>query len=260
MNKIESVNTEEVSLKNCDKEPIHIPGYIQQFAVCLSTDEYLQSIRYCSDNVHTIFDSSHHEILDKNLIQIFDKDIIHDLNFALNLPSARFQRQKACVCSFYGTNYEIWVHRSGKFPVIEIEYENLEGTSSEEANALVRSLTADLVKQDDLKSTYKVSVNGLRELTGFDRVMLYQFDANGNGDIKAESKGAEFDAFFGLRFPSWDIPKQAREILKKIPLRLIADVNGEPVPLSCKAPGESPLDLSLAECRGQSPIFLKKSE
>ena len=244
----------EVSLDNCDKEPIHIPGHIQDFAVCLATDENLGKIRHCSDNVNNVFDKTSAEILGKNLSDIFDQHIIHDLNNALSLSSARVQRERASSYTVGDTEYEVWAHYSHSYPVIELEPVDAKAIGQGEAVRNVRSLLVHLGKIADLQDTFEYAVDGLRHLTDFDRVMLYQFDINGNGDIKAEAKSPGQESFLGLRFPSWDIPKQAREILKKLPLRLIADVNGKPVPLSSVSPDVEPLDLTLAACRGQSPI------
>jgi len=254
MTVIETTETQALSLDNCDKEPVHIPGHIQDFAVCLSTDTKLKTIQHCSDNASRIFDKSAAEILGMNLSELFNEDVIHDLNNAFSLSSVRVQRERAACCYIGNTEYEIWVHLSGEFPIIEIEEMRVEKITQNESIRNVRSLLAFLGRTDNLDATINNAVAGLRKISEFDRVMLYQFDNNGNGDIKAEAKGPGIESFLGLRFPSWDIPKQAREILKKAPIRLIADVNGKPVKLSSKDPEAKPLDLTLAVSRGQSPI------
>ena len=84
--------------------------------------------------------------------------------------------------------------------------------------------------------------------------MIYKFDANGDGKIKAESRSPHMAPFLGLRFPKWDIPTQARAIMKKLPLRMIDDVRATPVPLLSYNPKAPPLDLTFAACRGTSAI------
>ena len=57
-------------------------------------------------------------------------------------------------------------------------------------------------------------------LTGFERVMVYEFDEEWNGRVISESRnGPNTDSFLGLHFPHTDIPKQARElyVLNKVP-------------------------------------------
>ena len=53
----------------------------------------------------------------------------------------------------------------------------------------------------------------VRNVTGFDRILVYQFDEEWNGEVIAEDRSAShIDSFLGLRFPHTDIPKQAREL------------------------------------------------
>ena len=71
----------------------------------------------------------------------------------------------------------------------------------------------------------------IRSLTGFDRVMVYRFDAEWNGEVIAEDRRADLNAFLGLHYPATDIPAQARELYRRNWLRLIPDIQYAPVPL-----------------------------
>ena len=51
--------------------------------------------------------------------------------------------------------------------------------------------------------------------------MVYRFDEEWNGDVIAEAREQGMEAYLGLKFPASDIPKQARELYKKTPYRLI---------------------------------------
>jgi len=61
----------------------------------------------------------------------------------------------------------------------------------------------------------KVIVKEVRKLTGFDRVMLYQFDAEGAGTV-AEDKLGSLTPYVELHYPASDIPKQAKELYTSI--------------------------------------------
>jgi light-regulated signal transduction histidine kinase (bacteriophytochrome)/CheY-like chemotaxis protein len=119
---------------------------------------------------------------------------------------------------------------------------------------MVRSLLTRLQQIDNLEKTLEDAVRGLSSFSGFDRVMIYQFDPNGDGEVKAEARSPHLEPFLGLRFPKWDIPNQVRDIMKRLPLRMIADVQGDPVHLMSQNPESQPLDLTSAACRGVSPI------
>ncbi|MDB5251821.1 MAG: hypothetical protein JWP27_990 [Flaviaesturariibacter sp.] len=69
----------------------------------------------------------------------------------------------------------------------------------------------------------------LKTFSGFDKVMIYRFDGDWNGEVIAEEREPEMDAYFGLKFPASDIPRQARELYRTNPYRFIPDVNYTPI-------------------------------
>ena len=52
----------------------------------------------------------------------------------------------------------------------------------------------------------QVVVKEVRRITGFDRVMVYQFDETGSGSVIAEDTNQD-QPYLGLRYPATDIPK-----------------------------------------------------
>lgn len=248
---------EAISLKNCDKEPVHIPGNIQNFAVLIAADPSLSHVTHCSANISNIFDKTPKEILGTLLSDLLGPKILHDLNNTLSLSSSRLQRERVCEIKLKDMDYEIWAHVSEDRPIIEFESVKPEKLTQSQSILNVRSLLARIRQDQHINKSLHEAVIGLRHLSGFDRVLAYQFDSNGDGEVKAEARGANLSPFMGLRFPKWDIPNQAREIMKKLPLRMIADVNALPVPLVTKDSNEEPLNLTLAASRGVSPIHME---
>ena len=96
-------------------------------------------------------------------------------------------------------------------------------------------------------------------MTGFDRVMVYRFDRDWNGEVIAEERRPDLNPFLGLHYPAADIPAQARRLYTVNWTRLIADVDYAPVPLEpVLDPGTgAPLDLSFSTLRSVSPIHLE---
>jgi light-regulated signal transduction histidine kinase (bacteriophytochrome)/CheY-like chemotaxis protein len=107
----------------------------------------------------------------------------------------------------------------------------------------------------------KVLVGVIKELTGFHRVMVYQFDQSWNGRVVAElvDPRATRDMYKGLNFPASDIPKQARDLYKVNKVRLLYDRDQETARLVCRTIEdlEKPLDLTHAYLRAMSPIHIK---
>lgn len=101
----------------------------------------------------------------------------------------------------------------------------------------------------------------VKELTGFHRVMIYQFDTSWNGLVVAElvDPRATIDLYKGLHFPASDIPKQARELYKINKVRLLYDRDLSTARLVCRTLKdlETPLDMTHAYLRAMSPIHLK---
>ncbi len=123
----------------------------------------------------------------------------------------------------------------------------------------VRSSVEELNRAATLAELYAITARAVRELTGFDRVMVYRYDEDYNGEVVAECKREDLNSFLGLHYPSTDIPAQARALYEKNWLRLIDDVNYTPAPLVPSVDPEigTPLDLTHATLRSVSPIHIE---
>ena len=98
-----------------------------------------------------------------------------------------------------------------------------------------------------------------RRLTGFDRVMIYRFLRDGSGSVAAEDKAEALPPFLNHRYPASDIPKQARELYLRNPIRVIPDVSYTPAPLvpTLNPATRTPLDMSECTLRSVSPIHVQ---
>jgi GAF domain-containing protein/PAS domain-containing protein len=103
------------------------------------------------------------------------------------------------------------------------------------------------------------AVKRVRDLTGYDRVMVYKFDPDGHGKIIAEARDPRLDSLLGHHYPASDIPQRARELYVRNRLRVLVDVHYEPAPLlPRRLPGsEQELDMSLCHLRSMSPLHLQ---
>ena len=89
----------------------------------------------------------------------------------------------------------------------------------------------ELNRASSLQELYDITAQAVRTLTGFDRVMVYRYDAEYNGEVVAEAKAEQLNSFLGLHYPASDIPAQARALYEKNWIRLISDVDYTPAPL-----------------------------
>src|ERR1700748_1381028 len=76
-----------------------------------------------------------------------------------------------------------------------------------------------------------IAARELRRISGFDKVMIYQFDPEWNGYVIAEEREEDMESYLGFTFPASDIPRQARDLYLRNPYRFIPDRNYQPVQL-----------------------------
>lgn len=102
----------------------------------------------------------------------------------------------------------------------------------------------------------ELAVNGVRAITGYDRVMAYRFGEDGDGEVISEALEAHLEPFLGLHYPASDIPPQARRLYLRRRVGVISDASYTPVPLRA-APGLDdgvPIDLTQSALRSVSPV------
>ncbi|PNY28077.1 Phytochrome-like protein cph1 [Tolypocladium capitatum] len=126
---------------------------------------------------------------------------------------------------------------------------------------IMSQVQEQLASAPDLDTFLKILVGIVKELTGFHRVMIYQFDSSFNGKVVTElvDTSQTIDLYRGLHFPASDIPRQARELYKVNKVRLLYDRDLETARIVCRTQEDLdvPLDMTHAYLRAMSPIHLK---
>ncbi|KAK7935497.1 Cyanobacterial phytochrome B [Apiospora marii] len=126
---------------------------------------------------------------------------------------------------------------------------------------IMSQVQEQLAAAPSLDKFLKILVGIVKELTGFHRVMVYQFDSAFDGKVVTELVDPTHtrDLYKGLHFPASDIPKQARDLYRVNKVRLLFDRDLESARLVCRTVEdlEQPLDLTHSYLRAMSPIHLK---
>lgn len=126
---------------------------------------------------------------------------------------------------------------------------------------IMSQVQEQLASANDLQVLLKILVGIVKELTGFHRVMIYQFDTYFNGKVVTElvDTTQTLDLYKGLNFPASDIPRQARELYKINKVRLLYDRGLETARIVCRSKEdlEVPLDMTHCYLRAMSPIHIK---
>jgi len=98
-------------------------------------------------------------------------------------------------------------------------------SSALEQESLLNRITTRIRHSLELQEILTTTTNELRSFLGLDRVKIYRFEADGSGEVIAESiNGRNLPSLLGLRFPATDIPNSAREMFVKARQRIIVDV------------------------------------
>lgn len=100
-------------------------------------------------------------------------------------------------------------------------------------------------------------VKKVRALTEYDRVMLYRFDEEYNGEVVAEAKSDNLEPFLHLRYPHTDIPPQSRELFLRNSIRHIVNTDPKAISVIVSGPDYGEVDLTLSSNRGSSPFHLQ---
>ncbi|XP_059444312.1 phytochrome B [Corylus avellana] len=81
----------------------------------------------------------------------------------------------------------------------------------------------------DIKLLCDTVVESVKELTGYDRVMVYKFHEDEHGEVVAESKRLDLEPYIGLHYPATDIPQASRFLFKQNRVRMIVDCHATSV-------------------------------
>jgi chemotaxis family two-component system sensor kinase Cph1 len=253
-----------IDLDNCAREPIHIPGSIQPRGVLLAVEEQSRIIVQASANLFDQIGVDAREALGTELVNVIGTAADGSVTRALGYFGDLRERNPVEVVIMVDgapVDFDAILHRTAN-GVLLLELEQAKGDrpfTFPNTYLAVRGTVAELNRAATLEELYEITAREVRELTGFDRVMVYRYDDEFNGEVVAEDKRADLESFLGLHYPASDIPAQARALYEKNWIRLISDVNYEPALLerNLAADDFQPLDLTFATLRSVSPIHIE---
>jgi len=250
-----SDNIELTDLSTCDREPIHVPGSIQPFGYLLVVNIQNKKIcQYSTNLLEKLPDLNNiplQEIIDSESFKKFN-DIIQFLQ-----PNERSEPFTIHFTHLPDTVFWGIVHIWHEFFIIDIEpKEDIDIQLNQLLNQVYHVLHL-LQKTKNIHEIADLTATHIKEITSYDRVMVYQFDDKWNGEVIAESKESYLNSFLGLHFPATDIPVQARKLYTINLTRIITDINYRPSPLFPHLPGNTSTDLSLSTLRSVSPIHVE---
>lgn len=242
-------NTFTVNIDNCDKEQIHIPGSVQSFGILVAFDAD-HVITRVSENISNLTGQKATELIGKPLSTIMSESEIAKLE---SVDNDEFFSCVSLNLKSVGPMTAV-AHANNGESYIDIVAEPLQ--SKTDYFPVIREMNSEFSTAATENQLAHIIADKVRFISGFDRVKVYKFDADWNGEVIAEARKQSMPSYKGLHFPASDIPKQARELYIRNRLRVIADVNDKQSPIIEKQ-GLNPLDMSFSFIRSVSPIHLQ---
>ncbi|WP_263262217.1 ATP-binding protein [Pseudomonas sp. RIT-PI-S] len=245
-----NASPDQVTLANCENEPIHTPGSIQPHGalVALAADgRVLSRSQNFAEHLGTDAQPGHPlpAVLLSQLGELVEAGLGASEGWG---DSAR--------CGEGEASFDVIAHRFKNVIYLEFEPQPLPENAFHHLAGDAQRIISRIRHARDTEALLRRVTAGIHELTGYDRVMAYRFRPDDSGEVVAEAHRPGLVSYLGQRYPASDIPSQARRLYIQNPTRLIAEVTYDPSPLIPAMHPETgqPFDLSYCELRSVSPI------
>jgi two-component system, cell cycle sensor histidine kinase and response regulator CckA len=232
---------ESPDLSVCAQEPIHTPGGVQAYGVLIAcdADDRLVSI---SANAGVPFE------VGMPLSAVLPEWIEPVIQSSWGSPGLDGPVVVGLLPRLNDTPLQVLAHVHHGVKYVELIPIPSESTANINLTDAARRLSGLHTVEQFAESICEV----LRRETGYDRVMVYRFDGEWNGEVLAEAKQDDLEPYLGLMYPASDIPPQARELYRRVRVRVLVDAEAPASPLH---PGRGrTFDLSSARLRAMSPV------
>ncbi len=243
-------------LTECDREAIHNIGMVQPFGAFLKVNADW-TIAHRSLNCHTVLGLNQLPEVGSNLGELIGKPALEALQGALarlNEPD-QVERLFGLQLTDRQKLFDCAIHRVRERVILEFEPHDSDGFESNlhMASSLLKRLSSEY----DLDSLCQKTCQLVRELLGYDRVLIYKFHPDDSGEVIAEEARSDLEPYLGLRYPRTDIPQQARELFMRNKFRVIADRDAKLAKIDPPANlNGAPLDLSMSTLRASASVHL----
>lgn len=260
------MNAKRVDLDTCDREPIHLIGAVQPHGALVAFEFESQKITYASANTEEFVGRPPQDLLGKPIADLIGAENVAQMP---EFPSETTTPEllKPWFIMLKGTDgsaprAECLPHRNKDHIILEFMQPQTAPATVWEDELLRREIISELIKPEALSELAEVSARIIRDITGFDRVMIYKFAEDKHGEVIAESTNRP-DSFLGLHYPASDIPDPARRHFTLNVMRSIPDINSENIPILglsgevADAASDTPLDLTFSKLRAVAPVHVE---
>ena len=245
---------------NCAREQIHIPGSVQPHGCVLALAPDDLRVWQAGGRTDAFLGVATQDLLGRSLETLIGAEMSARIKVppdngegTRRLPPAAFSPAPGAPL------VDAVVHTGDGLLLLELEPADPDGHFPPDAFQLVQTLLGRVCTAPTVRGFCDEMAAAVRDLSGFDRVMVYRFLADDSGAVESEALAPDMTSYLGLRYPASDIPAQARALYLRNTLRLIPDATYRPSPLLAAAgwPEGKMVDLSPCALRSVSPLHLE---
>jgi diguanylate cyclase (GGDEF)-like protein/PAS domain S-box-containing protein len=243
-----------IDLSHCDSEPIHLPGAIQPHGAVLAALADGLLVTHASANLAAILGRPVEAVLGRSLEDAIGERACRTLLDAGTSEGLNPEHTHSLSLAD-GRMLSLRVHRTGRHLCVDIEPLHVEPLQNRPLFMALSTLRT-FEHAASVVELCELAVQGLKAISGYDRVMAYRICEDGHGEVIAEAREPSLKAYLGQHYPASDIPPQARRLYLRQRVGAIADSSYTPVPL-CADPTLDdglPLDLTHSVLRSASPV------
>jgi light-regulated signal transduction histidine kinase (bacteriophytochrome) len=246
-------------LAHCEAEPIVSCGCIQPVGYLFACDKRSMRITAISENAFAECPYTEAEIFTVHISQFVLSEMGEELSGQTFDTHDSGQTQRVLFKRRHNGSpvpMIATIYSAGESIVFELEPDNDTSPKSEGEDIASHALEpAQLTKQllrrlDTCKTVEELAAelaHHVQFASGYERVLVYQFDAQWCGQVIAEVLNTpNAESFLGLRFPASDIPEQVRALYLRTKFRSIADSRMLPAAILTQA-GDSAKNLDLSD-------------
>lgn len=265
------------TLEECSEASVYAPGSIQPHGILLLLQEPTLKVLQVSENVEQFFGISATALLGQPLQRLFSRTQVKRIAGFLQQDDVErcnpFELKARAKISLPGSSelgnlegrsraqtFRSTLHRTTNALILELEPQ----LSTEKIHFIqfyyrLQFAILNLRSATSLSELVAILAREVKGMTGFDRVMIYRFEADDHGVVIAEEKESHLESYLGLHYPATDIPAPSRKLFCRNWMRMIPDVHYTPAPL---IPTDHPLtamptDLSDCVLRGVHPAHIE---
>ena len=270
--KLQTAGAVDAAFAECAEELIRIPGEIQPHGAMLAIDPASETVLRGSANCEAILSLKAGDLVGRRIGDAIDVEPI----LAQLSEARKSNRQPHAIGTVTLAHdgdrvVEVAAHavadEYGRTETV-LEFQPVVADDDMiDIAAMIGRFLATITPIESLDELLEVTAEVLRELSGYDRTMIYRFDEQQNGSVVAESIATDIEPYLGLHYPASDIPPQARQLYLEHPVRVLVDVEYDASPLLSQPTDTAgqplaalgfhplaPLDMSRSLLRSMSPI------